>query len=253
MGMGWMMEPAKATATWGEYRADDAQIHLEYENFAFLNHIKCSPTGERSKPSEAMWERCGVHVLKRESAILQPRVLVVLGTGDNLYYLERRVLDETLRPVCSEADVRSCHGRLDGRELDVIAVPHPAGSIESSLKTQVFRAARKRKGERIADTKLKLLRILEIIRETDEQSPLTAVQIGEKLRAYGIDAERKSICRDIGTLVEAGYDIVRCGDNKLGYYMASRTFEDWELKILIDAVNSAKFLTESDKKKQPPS
>lgn len=96
----------------------------------------------------------------------------------------------------------------------------------------------------MANAKLKLLKILEILWSTDEEHPLTAVQIGKKLKLYGIDAERKSICRDINILKDdAGYDIALSEDNRRGYYMVSRDFEDWELKILIDAVWSAKFLT----------
>lgn len=100
------------------------------------------------------------------------------------------------------------------------------------------------------NSKLKLLKILEILMETDEQHPLTALQINEKLKLYGIEAERKSICRDINILRDdADYDILLSADNKQGYYMASRDFEDWEVKILIDAVSGAKFLTTSDTKK----
>lgn len=95
----------------------------------------------------------------------------------------------------------------------------------------------------MANSKLKLLRILDILRETDEASPLTALQIGKKLALYDIYAERKSICRDINLLIDAGYDIQLCDDNKQGYYMASREFEDYELKVLIDAVWGARFLT----------
>ncbi len=97
----------------------------------------------------------------------------------------------------------------------------------------------------MANAKVKLIRILEILHDTDESSPLTALQIGRKLKAYGIDAERKSICRDINILIDdLGYDIIapKLGERH-GYYMASRDFEDWELKILIDAVWSSKFLT----------
>jgi hypothetical protein len=65
-----------------------------------------------------------------------------------------------------------------------------------------------------------------------------------KTLLYGIAAERKSICRDINILKDdAGYDIALSEDNKQGYYMVSRDFEDWELKILIDAIWGAKFLT----------
>ncbi|PRR79963.1 helix-turn-helix transcriptional regulator [Clostridium luticellarii] len=97
----------------------------------------------------------------------------------------------------------------------------------------------------MVNAKLKLLKILEILWSTDEEHPLTAVQIGKKLKLYGIEAERKSICRDINILKDdAGYDIALSEDNRQGYYMVSRDFEDWELKILIDAVWSAKFLTD---------
>ncbi len=95
------------------------------------------------------------------------------------------------------------------------------------------------------NSKLKLLKIIEILKTTDEDHPLTAIQIGEKLRLlYGIEAERKSICRDINLLKDyADYDIIASADNKKGYFLASREFEDWEVKILLDAVWSAKFLT----------
>lgn len=94
--------------------------------------------------------------------------------------------------------------------------------------------------------KLKLLYVLDILKQTDEQHPLTAKKITAKLKNCGIDAEPKSVIRDIKTLMEYGYDIILHHDNKLGYYMASREFEDWELKILCDAVSGAKFLTQSD-------
>ncbi len=94
-------------------------------------------------------------------------------------------------------------------------------------------------------TKLKLLEILDILKDTNDTHPITAPQIREKLRLEGIEAERKSICRDINTLIEYGHDINLCSDNKLGYYYGKREFEDWELKVLIDAIWQAKFLTDS--------
>lgn len=98
----------------------------------------------------------------------------------------------------------------------------------------------------MADTKLKCLRVLDILNETDSNNPLTTAQISEKLALFDLDAERKAINRDIRVLIAAGYDIRRCADNKKGYYMATRDFENWELKVLMDAIVSAKFLTESD-------
>lgn len=84
--------------------------------------------------------------------------------------------------------------------------------------------------------------------DTSENNPITAVEICKRLKAYGIEAERKSVCRDINTLIDSGYDILLCEDNKRGYYMASREFEDWELKVLIDALWQAKFLPYQDTK-----
>lgn len=98
----------------------------------------------------------------------------------------------------------------------------------------------------MADTKLKLLRVLDILRQTDADHPLTTAQIADQLNRYDLSAERKAINRDIQVLKQAGYDIRLCPDNKRGYYLASHSFETWELKVLIDAIVSAKFLTEAD-------
>ena len=100
-----------------------------------------------------------------------------------------------------------------------------------------------------ASSKIKLLRVLDILRETDEANPYTAAQIVKQLALYGIEAERKSVLRDITTLQDYGYDILLHPDNKLGYYMAGREFEDWELKILMDAAASASFLTKENSRR----
>ncbi len=91
--------------------------------------------------------------------------------------------------------------------------------------------------------KQKLLAVLDILNETDELHPITANRITERLRLMGIEAERKSVLRDIAALSEYGCDIILHPDNKLGFYIGSRTFEDWELKILMDSVHSSRFLT----------
>jgi predicted DNA-binding transcriptional regulator YafY len=77
----------------------------------------------------------------------------------------------------------------------------------------------------------------------DEYNPITTNKIIKKLKLYGIEAERKSVCRDISILKDYGYDINVHSDNKLGYFLGEREFEDWELKVLIDAVASVKFLS----------
>ncbi|MBR6940756.1 MAG: WYL domain-containing protein [Clostridia bacterium] len=97
-------------------------------------------------------------------------------------------------------------------------------------------------------SKIKLLRVLEIMKQTDEDHPIPVNQIIKKLKLYGIEAERKSVLRDIYALRDCGYDIVLHSDNKRGFFMGSREFEDWELKVLMDAVASSEFLTEKNRK-----
>lgn len=94
----------------------------------------------------------------------------------------------------------------------------------------------------MADNKMKIIRVLDILKESDEDNPITALQIIEKLKLYGISAERKSVYDCIRVLIDNGYDINLCQDNKKGYFLGEREFEDWELKILIDAIWQAKFL-----------
>lgn len=93
--------------------------------------------------------------------------------------------------------------------------------------------------------KLKLLYIVKMLEEnTDEQHPMSTAEIISRLEANGIHSERKSIYDDIDKLIEFGYDIIRV-QSKLGggYYLASREFELAELKLLVDAVQSSRFIT----------
>lgn len=104
----------------------------------------------------------------------------------------------------------------------------------------------------MADNRLRLLYVLEILKRTDDKHPITVKQIIERLEKENITAERKAVLRDIQALKEFQYnryDIELCDDNKLGCYMGNREFDDWELKILIDAVMSANFLAEEDSRK----
>lgn len=90
--------------------------------------------------------------------------------------------------------------------------------------------------------KKKLLYVAKILYEyTDEQHVLNADKIVERLREKGIICERKSVYNDLSTLTACGMDIVKTGK---GFYLASREFELPELKLLVDAVQSSKFITE---------
>ncbi len=94
--------------------------------------------------------------------------------------------------------------------------------------------------------KLKLLRIRDALLDfSDEEHPLTVAQIINHLAEYGIDAERKSIYEDIEELKYYGMDIITVKGKSGGYYVGKRDFETAQLKLLVDAVQSSKFITTS--------
>ena len=98
--------------------------------------------------------------------------------------------------------------------------------------------------------KLKLLYLAKILmRETDDQHYLTLPQIIKRLQAYGVNAERKTLYTDFDELRRYGYDII--GENaqrNYYYHIGSRDFELPELKLLVDSVQSAKFMTDKKSK-----
>lgn len=92
--------------------------------------------------------------------------------------------------------------------------------------------------------KQKLLYLIQYFMEhTDESHPVTTPKLIAYLEANDIKAERKSIYDDIACLCDFGYDIVRQEGPKGGYFMASRDFELAEVKLLVDLVQSSKFIT----------
>lgn len=93
--------------------------------------------------------------------------------------------------------------------------------------------------------KLKLIYLLHFLEQyTDENHALSTQELIQKLEDAGIGAERKSIYDDMQRLVDYGYDILQSkSKDKNGYYLASRDFELAELKLLVDAVQSSKFIT----------
>ncbi|MBQ2940520.1 MAG: WYL domain-containing protein [Clostridia bacterium] len=94
--------------------------------------------------------------------------------------------------------------------------------------------------------KIKLLKLMEILRqETDEQHPLRASAICARLVEQGITCDRRTLSRDIALLNEQGFEVMwaMLGHEK-GYYVEDRSFSVPELKILIDAVQAASFVTE---------
>ncbi len=97
--------------------------------------------------------------------------------------------------------------------------------------------------DNINGSKLKTLYLLKILQEeSDEDNELTMPQLIEKLSNYGIEAERKSVTRDLKALCDYGYDI-SLFESKKGYYLRERDFDLSELRFLIDAVLSSRCIT----------
>ena len=93
--------------------------------------------------------------------------------------------------------------------------------------------------------KLKLLYIRDYLeRNSDERHPVGAQELISMLHLKGIECERKAIYSDIRALQDFGIDILNQRGKNGGYYIGSRNFELPELKLLIDAVQSSRFLTE---------
>ena len=93
--------------------------------------------------------------------------------------------------------------------------------------------------------KTKLLHLAQLLlHETDEDHPITVARMIEELGRYDIKAERKSIYDDLEALRSFGLD-VQCRKGKSpGWFIGEREFELPEVKLLMDAVQSSRFLTQ---------
>ena len=97
---------------------------------------------------------------------------------------------------------------------------------------------------KMPNQKLKLIYLSRILQErTDRQHGLTLSEISAALREYGISAERKSLYDDMEALRLCGMKIETVRDTHVRYYLESHTFDFAELCLLIDAIQSSKFLT----------
>ncbi len=79
---------------------------------------------------------------------------------------------------------------------------------------------------------------------TDEQHPVSVTDILAFWQQHGIQAGRKSVYTDIELLQNAGMDIVCVKSSQNKYFVGQRLFELPELKLLVDAVESSRFITE---------
>lgn len=93
--------------------------------------------------------------------------------------------------------------------------------------------------------KAKLLELARfLLRETDENHPAPLERILRHLESCGISAERKSLYADMEELRLQGLDVVYEKGKNGGYFIGGRAFELPEVRLLVDAVQSSRFLTE---------
>ena len=93
--------------------------------------------------------------------------------------------------------------------------------------------------------KLKLLYLREILlRKTDDAHKMSVESLLAALQQYDVSAERKSIYDDMDALQRYGLDVELQRGKNGGYYVASRTFELAELKLLVDAIQCSRFITQ---------
>lgn len=108
-------------------------------------------------------------------------------------------------------------------------------------------ALKKHKGD---NQKLKMLYLKKIFsEETDDLHSLTILEIISKLSAYGVNADRKTLYLDFEELRNYGMDIITVKKGRHWYYhLGERDFELPEVKLLVDSVQSAKFITDKKSK-----
>ena len=98
---------------------------------------------------------------------------------------------------------------------------------------------------RHANQKQKLLVLLRVLWEqADDEHPMTVGELLAALERQGLKGERKSIYTDMEALRAFGIDVVNRRGKGGGWYLGERTFQLAELKLLVDAVQSSRFLTQ---------
>ena len=83
----------------------------------------------------------------------------------------------------------------------------------------------------------------ELLQKTDEDHSMNATDLIAALAAYDCEADRRTIYSNVEILQDFGIDVIK-KESGQGYYIGSRDFELPELKLLVDSVQSSKFITE---------
>ena len=93
-------------------------------------------------------------------------------------------------------------------------------------------------------TNLRHLHILQYLYErTDDEHPASTADITEYLAEKGIAVHRQTIASDVELLINFGFDIITVRSRQNQYFYGSRQFELAELKMMVDAIQAARFVT----------
>ena len=97
-----------------------------------------------------------------------------------------------------------------------------------------------------AGTKLRILYLYQhLLKYSDAEHPLSTAQLIEDLKTqYDIDVNRNTLANDLAMLHKSGFNIEVIHSQSNSYYIDTQAFDLAELKVLIDAVSSSKFITQ---------
>lgn len=104
-----------------------------FDYIAITNSIKCSPRGEKGKPTSEMWNNCLSFILREEVKILKPKTILVFGKSDNYNFIRRDIIDEVI--IEDEIDsIKFGKGIIESNEFEYYAIPHPTSFGGNSRK-----------------------------------------------------------------------------------------------------------------------
>ena len=96
-----------------------------------------------------------------------------------------------------------------------------------------------------SNTKLRILYLYQhLLRCSDADHPISTGQLIENLKTeYDIDVNRNTLANDLAMLNKSGFNIEVIHSQSNSYYIDTQTFDQAELKVLIDAISSSKFIS----------
>lgn len=118
------------------------QMLYVFDEIAFLNQIKCSPLGQRSDPTLAMWNHCGNHILKGEIELLRPDYILILGKRNGWYFRDK-ICGQRIDKYEEKKDISCFTTNVFGKVIRILILPHPAapGGNKVSYYNELIEAA----------------------------------------------------------------------------------------------------------------